>query len=345
MKQALILCGGKATRLRPYSYAVPKECMPFLNLPLLSLSWFYLEQLGVSRFVLNSHLFPDKLKKTVDFLSQPQQKTDIFFEEEPLGAAGTLYRLKALLQKEGVFFYINGDSLFFPSDRDQLFLFEEGFFKTGVDGSFFVSPVPLQNFDFGALWCDKNLSLKFIGKKNQLPTKFKNLLPYHFSGLAMFKSDLLEELNSDSFCLFEDFINPLLAKKQFKVFVDKESEILEGGEPSAYLKAVNFCLRVLFGSQNKELRKYLLEYFFRFDPEDRLVGFANGKNWSEKLGYPLLAPSSVKGLENLTLKGLAVLGPEVNLFGKSLLKDSVLSSAVSWKGELSNKLILKFFPE
>ena len=319
--------------------------MPFLNLPLLSLSWFYLEQLGVSSFFLNSHLFHEKLKKTVDFLSQPQQKLDIFFEDKPLGAAGTLYRLKALLQKEALFFYINGDSLFFPSDRDQLSLFEEDFFKAGADGSFFVSPVSSQNFDFGALWCDKNLNLKFVGKKSQLPEKFKSLLPYHFSGLALFKSALLEKLNPDSFCLFEDFINPLLTKRNFKVFVDKESKVLEGGEPSSYLEAISFCLQILFDDKIKELKKYLLEYFFRFDPEDKLVGFENGKDWSKKLGYPLLAPSSVKGLENLTLKGPAILGPEVNLFGKSQLKDSVLGSALSWKGELNNRVLLKFYPK
>ena len=79
MKQALILCGGKAQRLRPYSYGLPKACMPFLNLPLLSLSWFYLEQLGLSRFLLNAHLFPEKLQQTVGFFISASTKSRYFF--------------------------------------------------------------------------------------------------------------------------------------------------------------------------------------------------------------------------------------------------------------------------
>ena len=390
MKQALVLCGGKALRLQPYSYGLPKACMPFLNLPLLSLGWFYLEQLKVSHFFLNAHLFPEKLKQTVDFLSQPQQKTNIFFEAEPLGGAGTLYSLKKFLQKEEMFFYLNGDSLFFPSDEDQFSFFEKDFYKTGADGSFFVSPLPFQDTNFGALWCDTDLNLKFVGKKEQLPKGFEKLLPFHFSGLALFKSALLDNLNSSSFHLFRDLINPLIEKKNFKVFLDKKAIALEAGEKQAYIESLKFCLKCLFepnsfsvegfgagdledkleGSENREgkgertdkiesesfgmkdfknrklkLEKLFEKYFHRFDPKDQIVGFENGKVWSKKLGFPLLAPKSVQGMENLELRGFAVLGSKVNLFGKSWLKDSVLGSILSWKGELNNDIILKFFPK
>ena len=345
MKQALILCGGKARRLSPYSYGLPKASMPFLNLPLLSLGWFYLEQLGVSRFLLNSHLFPEKLKRTVNFLSQAQQKTEIFFESEPLGGAGTLYKLKKFLQKEEIFFYLNGDSLFFPSSKDQFSLFEKDFFQSKADGSFFALPIQLQDSDKGFLWCDKDLNLRFVGKKDQLSKEFKGLLPFHFSGLALFKSALLENLDSSSFHLFEDFIKPAFKRGNFKVFLDREARILEGGEKSAYLESIKFCLNALFRESNGEIKKLLLEYFSRFDPEDKLIGFKNGRTWSKKMGFPLLAPASVRGLGNLSLKGPAVLGPGVHLFGKSRLKDSILGSDISWRGELNNRIVLKFLPE
>ena len=329
-----------------------------------------MEQLGLSRFLLNAHLFPEKLQQNVGFLSQPQQKADIFFESEPLGGAGTLYNLRKFLQREEMFFYLNGDSLFFPSDKDQFSLFEEDFFKTGADCSFFVSPMLLQNSNLGSLWCDKDLNLKFVGKKNQLPKGLKNLLPFHFSGLALFKSSLLESLGSSDFDLFLDFINPLLGKKSFKVFLDKGAKILEAGETSVYLQSTQFCLKCLFETENlktralraegfesknresdkdegkiKWIKKILEECFARFDPEDQIVGLENGKFWSKKLGFPLLAPKSVQGLESLELRGPAVLGSEVNFFGKSRLKDSVLGSQISWNGELNNNIVLKFIPE
>ena len=171
-KQALILCGGQATRLRPYSYGLPKANMPFLNLPLISLGWFYLEQLNISHFLLNAHLFPKKLKATVKMLSQPHQTSAVFNESKPFGGAGTLYKFKPFLQKQNIFAYINGDSLFFPSHIKQLISFEKDFLKSNADGSFFVSPLPKKNINKGHLWCDKNWNLKFIGRKNQCPKRF-----------------------------------------------------------------------------------------------------------------------------------------------------------------------------
>lgn len=342
MKQALVLCAGKARRLTPYSQALPKMCMPFLNLPLLSFSWFYLEKLGVSRFLLNTHLFPEQLEKRVNFLAQPTQEKHYFFEEKPLGGAGALYHLKQELQKEESFFYINGDSLFFPSHLHKLSEFVEDFVKTGLDASFFVSPLPAQNPDMGSLWCDKELNLRFVGTKAQLKEESKNLKPFHFSGLAFFRSSLLDNLNGQAYSLFEDLINPLLGQKQIKVFLDEEALILEAGLKASYIESLKFCLQALFSEEDSGVKDILKKIFFRFDPKDHLVGLANGKKWSQKLGHPLLAPKSVKGLENLKLKDCAVLGSNVHLFGPSQIKDSVLGPEISWKGSLENEILLKF---
>ena len=246
MKQALILCGGEAKRLRPYSHSWPKAGLPFLNLPLLSYGWFYMEQLGVSQFLLNSHLFPEKLKSTVDFLSQPPQTTDIFFESKPLGGAGILYKLRALLQNW--FFYLNGDSLFFPSHKKQLLAFEEDFLNTGSDGSFFASPINILGENQGVLWGDEQGNLKFVGAKKQLSKKRgdKRLRPFYFSGLALFKSSLLSHLRPQDFYMFEDFVLPLLEKKRFKIFSDKGSQILEAGKKQDYIESMKFCLDLLF---------------------------------------------------------------------------------------------------
>jgi len=97
-------------------------------------------------------------------------------------------------------------------------------------------------------------------------------------------------------------------------------------------------------NKKREVMKILEACFNRFDPLDQVLGLRNGKVWSQKLGWPLLAPQSVQGLEHLELKGPAVLGPGVRLFGKSVLKNSVLGSQVVWRGELDNDIVLKFSP-
>ena len=113
MKQALILCGGEARRLRPYSHALPKAGMPFLNLPLMAFNWLYLELLGVSHFLLNAHLFPEKLRRAVEFLSLERQRAKIFREDRPFGGAGTLYNLRRLFGARGpVFLFKWGQPVF-----------------------------------------------------------------------------------------------------------------------------------------------------------------------------------------------------------------------------------------
>lgn len=349
MKQALILCGGKAERLRPYSLALPKSCTPFLNLPLLSLGWFYMEQMGVSSFLLNSHLFPETLNKNLKWISRSDQKWDVFFEEECLGGAGILYKLRKLLQKEPAFFYLNGDSLFFPSHKKQLLAFEEEFLKRDLDALFFSAPLKDSSDSAGALYCDKSENLKFVGRKENIPSSLKkeNLSPFRFSGLALFKRELLNHLKEGDFELFFDFIYPLLGKKKVKVFSDPSAVVLEAGEKLAVLSAVKFCLQLLYEKKfkNSPQREILKEYFHRFDAKDQIVGWENGKKWSEKLGHPLLAPKSVKGLNHLELKGMAVLGPDLELKGKSVLKDVVLGSQLLWKGNLERDIVLNFFPK
>ena len=376
MRQALILCGGKSKRLRPYSYSLPKASLPFLNLPLLSFSWFYLEQLKVSHFLLNSHLFPKKLEDTTGFLSQDHQKINLFFEEEPLGSAGALYQLKKELKKNSDFIYINGDSLFFPSQKNKISAFEEMFFSEDLEALFFVKPYQGRSFK-RALWCDKKLNLKFVGAKEELtPYQLKNLKPFYWTGLAWFKSALLDRLKQAAFDLFKDFINPLLSEtNKIRVYADPLAVILEAGDKQSYLKSTRFCLECLFQSEKDstnsnwdrispahlsegnriravkegisnrdsflQVKKLLEECFNRYDPQDYKVGLKNGKKWSQKWNQPLLLPKSVKGLNFLKLTGPAVVGSEVCFFDSTVLENCVLDSNLIVKGLLKEDLIFK----
>ena len=225
----------------------------------MSFSWFYLEQLKVSRFLLNSHLFPKKLQDTVHFLSQDCQKTKLFFEEESLGAAGTLYQLKKELKKTESFIYINGDSLFFPSQRSHIKSFEEVFFNLGLSALFFVTPYKGTAYK-RVLWCDRDLNLKFVGSKEDLAHyRLSHLTPFIWTGLALFKSFLLDSLKERAFDLFQDFVNSFLKTHKVKVYVDPSAVLLEAGNKPSYLEATQFCLDCLFhaegGSKNSDFDK------------------------------------------------------------------------------------------
>ena len=345
-RTALILCAGLGQRLRPLTHSRPKTLVPFLNLPLLCYNWFLLEEMGVSSFLLNSHLFPKILKKLTEEIKKPQQKIRIFHENPSLGAAGTLQRLKTPLQKEKNFLYLNGDSLLFPSKKEHLKNFlQEGEkdtlpkIKPPPMALFYTAPLKEKELQRGgALWVDENNTVRAIGGK-EIKEKGGRLRPLKFSGLALFNQGIFKYLKKHSSHIFEDVIIPLLLKEQFKVFIDEKALIFEGGEIPSYLSATEKALRALFSKENSFLKNHLKEVFFRFDPEDRFIGLKRGRRLHSRLKMPLLCPEDVKGLDFVSGEGFAVIGKGVQFSGKSFLKNSVLGPSLNWRGSLKEKLL------
>ncbi len=358
--KAFILGAGLGTRLRPFTHGLPKATMPFLNLPLICYGWFYLEQMGVSQFVLNSYLFPERLKKEVKRLATPKQKISFVVEEKLLDSGAGFYNVKNHFEKEAEFFYLNGDSLFFPSDLNLLKKFKEDFIKSSFLFSFFGIAKDSKEIkkEEGYLWIDRDFILRGIGSEGEMLSKgflvkrSQNLTqgelrPVQFSGLALCRSEFLKSLSKDKPHIFWDVMNPLLKEGRYKVFVDEKGILLEGGSKSALLQASQLCLESLFSkfqqkkAWQKEIKKILEKVFSRFDPEDKQVGYQFGKTLSEKLGAFVLASSSIQGLENLKVEEFAVLGSGVSFVGKSFLKRSVLDCKICWRGSLTDEILIK----
>ena len=330
--KAFLLCAGLGTRLRPYTHHIPKTAMPFLNLPLLCYNWFYLEQLGVHHFYLNSHLFPDTLQKLVKELKQKDQLTKQVFEPLSLGSAGGLYGLKENLLTDSSFFYLNGDSLFFPSYKDKL-----SHFKNSLSshlGVFYAVPFSKKEKVQGAFWIDEDSVIHSVGKPSS-----PKLKPVKFSGLAVFSNKIFNHIDSKSDHIFHDVMIPLLKTKKFKAFVDKDGCAFEGGSEEGLLEATEISLKYLFRSSSF-LKITLEQIFKRFDPQDLKVGFEEGKKWYKKNKSFLLYPQ--KPTKNLKVKDFAVLGKDVRIQTKNILQRAVLGGCLKWQGDLKNKILVKF---
>lgn len=347
---AFILCAGTGSRLRPLTHWMPKVLVPFLNLPLICYNWFLLEQMGVSCFLLNSHLFPKKLEKFIFSIKKPEQKVHVYYEPRSLGSAGALWNLKSQFKHEKAFLYLNGDSLLFPSQEKFLknFLINGNQLKAAdglgnITGLFYTVPFQEENWKGRALWRDEGNILRAIADKSEgekLRSKWGRLRPSRFSGLALLNRDIFTLLTSNSFHIFDDGLNSQLSKGRFRVFMDEKGLVLEGGEFISYLNGTGSVLNALFSNENTFLKKYLEDLFFRFDPKDHFIGLKKGRELRARFKMPLLCPDSVKGLEFFSGESFAVLGPNVCFSGKSFLKNAVLGSAINWRGVLENKLLL-----
>lgn len=110
---AVILAGGKGTRLRPLTLNTPKPIVPILTRPFLSLQLDLLKKTGIDDIVLSLSYQPRRIEALFGDGSALGAKIHYTMEPEPLGTAGAVKNAESLLTGRTIVF--NGDVL---SDLD-----------------------------------------------------------------------------------------------------------------------------------------------------------------------------------------------------------------------------------
>jgi len=105
---AVILAGGKGTRLHPFTITIPKPLLPLGEVPILEVVMRQLEAAGVDRIVLTlghmAHLFTAVLGDA----SRWRARIEYCVEDEPLGTAGAL---RVVNHPDETMLVMNGDVL------------------------------------------------------------------------------------------------------------------------------------------------------------------------------------------------------------------------------------------
>lgn len=119
---AFILCGGKGTRLRPYTYTLPKPMLKIGNRPLLEYVIRNLKRCGINKYIftvgyLKHHImnyFGDgsKFGVNIEYLVED--------EEKPKNTAGSIIEGKNIIDKEYPFVVMMGDHLTDINIRDMI---------------------------------------------------------------------------------------------------------------------------------------------------------------------------------------------------------------------------------
>ncbi len=106
--QAVILAGGKGTRLKPITDYVPKPLVPLNNIPIIEWQIRYLKKFGITDFVICSGYMTDQLE---NYLAHKQNfgcKIKHSIEKKPLGTGGAIKNASKHI-KEKSFLVLNGD--------------------------------------------------------------------------------------------------------------------------------------------------------------------------------------------------------------------------------------------
>lgn len=107
-KRAIILAGGKGTRLKPYTVVLPKPLMPIGDFPILEVIIRQLAFHGFDHVTLTVSHQADIIKAYFGDGSKWNIKIDYSLEEKPLSTMGPLSLIKDLPEK---FLVMNGDIL------------------------------------------------------------------------------------------------------------------------------------------------------------------------------------------------------------------------------------------
>jgi len=219
--QAVLLAGGKGTRLRPYTTVLPKPLMPVGDYPILEILVRKLKKAGIERIKIATGYLSHLLESY--FGDGSQWGVDITYshETEPLGTAGPL---KLIDDLEDKFLLMNGDLLTDLSFAD-LIKFHES-----ENGLMSIAVYKKEvKIDLGVLT---------IEDKNVIDYLEKPKYNFHVSmGIYALNREIIEHIPNGYFDL-PDLVKKMITEKQKISSYFFDGMWLDIGRPDDYSKAL-----------------------------------------------------------------------------------------------------------
>jgi NDP-sugar pyrophosphorylase family protein len=221
-KHAVILAGGKGSRLRPYTVVLPKPLMPIGEYPILEVIIRQLVSQGFTHITLAVNHQAELIAAFFGNGSKWGISINYSLEDQPLGTMGPLKLIKDLPDN---FLVMNGDILTDLRYKD--------FFETHVtnDALFSISShLREEKIDYGVLQTKNNILTGFKEKP-------KNI--YEVSmGIYMLSKKVLDYIPDNCPYGFDQLMLDLLSKQK-NVFVNTYTGLwLDIGRPDDYIEAI-----------------------------------------------------------------------------------------------------------
>lgn len=222
--RAIILAGGKGTRLKPYTINFPKPLMPLGELPIVEHLIHRLVICGITDITLSlghmAELFRTYFHHRTNLMRQIELRYVI--EEEALGTSGPLARIGGL---DKTFLVMNGDILTSLDFRELLkFHHEQNAALTIAVNQREVK------IDLGVLEFDDTFQIINYLEK---PTKHFNVS----MGIYVYEPDVLNYIELGQYLDFPDLVIRLIEQKQRVCAYPTDCLWLDIGNPADYSRA------------------------------------------------------------------------------------------------------------
>ncbi|MEA3326754.1 MAG: sugar phosphate nucleotidyltransferase [Chloroflexota bacterium] len=223
--KAVILAGGRGTRLAPYTYVLPKPMMPIGDRAILEILLRQMKRAGINHVVLTV----GHLAGLMQAFFQDGQQFDLdikySFEPKPLGTAGPLALVPDL---DNTFLVSNGDVLTLLDIND----FAEFHHQHGG-----ICTIAMHerkhHVDLGVI--EQNHDDFLITGYIEKPT-----LDYKVSmGMYIFEPEVLQYIPKEEYFDFPDLVHKLLAAGERVIGYPYDGYWMDLGNPDDYAQATN----------------------------------------------------------------------------------------------------------
>ncbi len=222
-KRAIILAGGKGTRLKPYTVVLPKPLMPIGDFPILEVVIRQLAKNGFEHITITVNHQAEIIKAFCGDGSRWGIKVDYSLESKPLSTMGPLKLINDLPEN---FLVMNGDILTDLNFSD--------FYNTHVADKQLFSISSYRRTEvseYGVLEVDENNTL----------TGFKEKPKHHYlvsMGIYMVNRKVLDFIPEDTFYGFDTLMLDLLKKHKNVGVKPFDGYWLDIGRPDDYMQAI-----------------------------------------------------------------------------------------------------------
>ncbi len=174
--KALVLCGGKGTRLRPLTYTIPKQLVPIANRPILGYVFDHLQNAGITDIgVIISPETGDAIKGYLGTGENWHVRLTYILQPQPLGIAHAVKTARDFLGAEPFVVYL-GDNLLQDGLTDAL----TTFVSQNADALVLLKKVPDPR-QFGVVVLKDNKVISLVEKPAQPPSDLALVGVYVFS--------------------------------------------------------------------------------------------------------------------------------------------------------------------
>lgn len=202
LNTALILCGGKGTRLRPITYETPKALVPVHGKPLIEHLFDLLKKYGVDDIVLSVGHMKEKIINEKGSWSRLGLNISFVEEGKPLGTGGPLRLARGKLTK--TFIVSNGDELKNINVVDMY----ESHKKNRALATIALTTVKDPS-RYGVARLEGNRIIEFVEKprKDKAPSNLIN------AGFYLLEPEVIDMIPKKGFSMLEKDVFPELAKQ------------------------------------------------------------------------------------------------------------------------------------